>query len=116
MADAKGFIRDEIARPLTVAAIAEAARTSARTLHRVFLDDQRLSPMAYVKRERLDAVRRRLLAADPAGLTVRRAAQDCGFSHLGRFSVLYRETFGESPSRTLGGSSWTRTLMNQELL
>jgi AraC-like DNA-binding protein len=28
-------------------------------------------------------------------------ALDCGFQHLGRFSLSYRETYGESPRDTV---------------
>ena len=98
---AKAYIRDEISAALTVADIAEAARTSTRTLHRVFLVGTGLTPMAYVKRERLNAVRRCLLSADPGEITVTQAARRHGFSHPGRFSVVYREVFCESPSETL---------------
>ena len=51
---------------------------------------------------RLDAVRQTLMAAMPGdGLSVTEAAQRWGFGHLGNFSVLYRQRFGESPSTTL---------------
>jgi transcriptional regulator GlxA family with amidase domain len=32
---------------------------------------------------------------------VKEAAYSCGFTEMGRFSVYYRELFGESPSTTL---------------
>jgi transcriptional regulator GlxA family with amidase domain len=44
-------------------------------------------------------------------LTVSEVAQRVGISHMGRFSVYYRQRFGESPTRTLSrwaGSRWTR--------
>lgn len=57
--------------------------------------------MAYVTRERLNAARLRLLAAERDDVTVKRAAEESGFSHHGRFSILYREVFGESASETI---------------
>jgi transcriptional regulator GlxA family with amidase domain len=48
----------------------------------------------------LAAAHRRLRAAGPAD-DVTRIATDCGFFHLGRFAVCYRELYGESPSQTL---------------
>lgn len=95
------YIQETLCGSMTVASIAEAARTSSRTLHRVFLDRTGLSPMAYVKRERLNAARKRLLGADPGETTVTQAAREHGFAHMGRFSVAYRDVFRESPSETL---------------
>jgi AraC-like DNA-binding protein len=43
-----------------------------------------------------------LLHADEQG-TVTDIALRFGFSHLGRFSVLYRHVFGECPKDTLRG-------------
>ncbi|MBT8470679.1 MAG: helix-turn-helix domain-containing protein [Deltaproteobacteria bacterium] len=101
IARAKDYIRGELAGSLSVAAIAKTARTTARTLHRVFLDYTGLSPMAYVRRERLNAVRRRLLGADRGEVTVAEAAREHGFTHMGRFSATYRAAFRELPSETL---------------
>jgi transcriptional regulator GlxA family with amidase domain len=49
----------------------------------------------------MKAVHALLLEADPTTTTVSDAAGRCGFLHLGRFSVQYREKFGETPSATL---------------
>lgn len=98
---AKDYIRANLGSSVTVSTIAETARTTGRTLHRVFLDRTGLSPMAYVRRERLNAVRRRLLAADRGELTVAEAAREYGFVHTARFSATYRAAFRELPSETL---------------
>jgi transcriptional regulator GlxA family with amidase domain len=50
---------------------------------------------------RLDSARRELAAADHAATSVTTIAMQNGFHHLGRFSVGYREHFGESPRETL---------------
>ena len=98
---AKAYIRAGLSGRITVPDLARVAGVSNRTLYRLFLDDQGLTPMQFVTAERLSAVRRVLLTADPHELTVTRAAVAHGFGHLGRFSILYRDTFGESPSHTL---------------
>ncbi|WP_312379522.1 AraC family transcriptional regulator [Pseudomonas oryzihabitans] len=59
-------------------------------------------PMAYLKRLRLEEVRR-LLLARREGASVSRIALDWGFEHLGRFASDYRRAFGETPSQTLAG-------------
>jgi AraC family ethanolamine operon transcriptional activator len=70
-------------------------------LHRAFVDQIGISPMGYVRRERLHALRRFLLQAEREETTVSDAARIHGFRHLGRLSNLYRDAFGESPSETL---------------
>ena len=72
-----------------------------RTLYNVFRAAHGVSAMAYVRLRRLNAVRRALIRADPEATTVSEAALSWGFRHPGAFSVLYRKTFGETPSETL---------------
>jgi AraC family ethanolamine operon transcriptional activator len=50
---------------------------------------------------RLSRARGALLSADASLTTVTAIATGFGFLELGRFSVEYREIFGESPSQTL---------------
>jgi AraC-like DNA-binding protein len=49
---------------------------------------------------RLERVREELLCAEP-GETVTAIAMRWGFTHLARFSGIYRARFGELPSQTL---------------
>ena len=100
---AKAFIEAHRGNRLAVPDIAGAAGVSNRTLHRVFLQEEGLTPMQFVTRERLNAVRRVLLASDSHQMTVTQAALDHGFAHLGRFSQLYAKAFGVLPSKTLMG-------------
>jgi TolB-like protein len=50
--------------------------------------------------KRLERARRKLVRAPP-GAGVTGIAVECGFRHLGRFSLSYRDRYGESPSATL---------------
>ena len=50
---------------------------------------------------RLAQARRALLSADGRRATAMEIAVTLGFVELGRFSVEYRKTCGESPSKTL---------------
>jgi AraC family ethanolamine operon transcriptional activator len=73
---------------------------SERTLHHAFQEVRGLSPMAYFRAFRLNAVRQELkTAADTA--TVHEIAQSWGFWHTGEFAAAYRRLFGELPSQTL---------------
>ncbi len=80
--------------------IANAAGVSIRSLQRSFVDTNGTSPMRYLKQLRLERARSRLLAA-AKGTTVTEIAFASGFSHLGAFSVEYRQKFGETPRETL---------------
>lgn len=86
--------------PWSVFRLAWTLGLSSRTLHRLVLREFGVPPMQLLREARMAEARRRLEAA-PAGATVTRVALDCGFAHLGRFSVEYARQFGESPSETL---------------
>ncbi len=76
---------------------------SLRSLQRCFAEYFQVSPSDYIKSRRLHAARQGLVAADSSHLTVTQIASASGFTHLGRFSVDYREHFAESPRETLAG-------------
>lgn len=89
-------------RPWRLADLAQAAGVSARTLQEAFQRELDVTPLEYVRRVRLDRVRKDLLDADPTTASVTDIASRWGFFHLGRFSQVYRATFQELPSQTLG--------------
>lgn len=97
---AQEYVHANFAAPITVTDMALAAGSSVRRMQEAFAEHLDTSPMTYLRDVRLDHVRR-LLAAGRG--TVTDVAQECGFSHLGRFSAAYRERFGELPSQTLTG-------------
>ena len=72
-----------------------------RGLQRSFAGYFQVSPSGFIRARRLHAARQGLLAAATSHHTVTRIACDSGFTHLGRFSVDYRQQFGESPRETL---------------
>lgn len=89
---------------LGVADIARACRVSVRALQLAFRQHLDTTPMAYLRRVRLDRVRAELLDADPGtGETITGIASKWGFADGSRFSAQYRATFGETPSHTLRG-------------
>ena len=57
--------------------------------------------MRLLKTTRLDGARSELLKADSDSVSVTDIALKWGCQHLGRFSVEYKQRFGESPSATL---------------
>jgi transcriptional regulator GlxA family with amidase domain len=59
---------------------------------------------------RLAQARSMLSSMDAESATVTRIAVQCGFLELGRFSLLYRKTFGETPSETLNRAMRARKI------
>ncbi|GAB3197590.1 hypothetical protein GCM10027062_09580 [Nocardioides hungaricus] len=99
------FIELHLAEPITLNDIARYAQMSPRSIQAGFREDLGTTPITFIRDRRLDAVRRDLLSAMPReGVTVTDVAVRWGFNHLGSFSGIYRDRFGESPSATLRGT------------
>ena len=86
--------------PLTVGDLAARCGLGLRALQKNFLRHFDTTPHLYLRNLRLDKVRR-LLQDTTAHWTVTAAALESGFTHLGRFSLCYRQRFGEPPLATL---------------
>ncbi|HEX2283714.1 MAG TPA: helix-turn-helix transcriptional regulator [Mycobacterium sp.] len=97
------FIRDNAHRDITLSDIAAAVDVTPRSVQYTFRRYLGTTPLEYLRRVRLDRAHRELEAADPAVETVTAIAGRWGFSHAGRFSSVYKKTFGRPPSRTLRG-------------
>lgn len=100
---AKEFVHANPHRVLTSTEIARHACVSPRTLEAVFKRYGEVSPLAYARRFRLQAVHELLCAArsDGRGVNVTDVALAHGFVHMGRFAAQYRQQFGCTPSETL---------------
>lgn len=85
--------------PLTVGDLAARCGLGLRALEKNFLRHFDTTPFAFLRDLRLEKARR-LLQNPSAGCSVTDAALEAGFPHLGRFSAVYREKFGECPSQT----------------
>lgn len=95
---ASAFIRDNLHRPVSATEIAEAAGSSLRAVQGAFKITLGITPMQYLLNARIEAAHAQLLA-DPT-LSVGSLARRWGFSNHGRFSMRYREVYGESPTET----------------
>jgi AraC-like DNA-binding protein len=96
---AEELMRTQLSAPLLLSDIADAAGVPVRTLCDGFQQFRQTSPMQYLKQLRLDRARQAILDC-PVEVRIAGIALDCGFSHLGRFALSYKERFGESPSDT----------------
>jgi AraC-like DNA-binding protein len=97
---AEDYIHEHSDEPLRLPDIAIALGISERTLRDGFQQFCGVSPIQYLRQIRLDRAYRALLDASDDAF-VSDIALDCGFMHLGRFSLEYKKRFGESPSETL---------------
>ena len=95
------YIEGNLMEPLSLGEICQAAGASCRTLFYGFQDIMGLSPKAYLKARRLNAVRRELLRDEKAAGTIFDLASSWGFWHMGQFGRDYKAMFGELPSATL---------------
>jgi AraC family ethanolamine operon transcriptional activator len=102
---AQAWMEAHPTEPITLDALCRHVHAGRRSLIQGFREHLGMGPMAYLKRQRLHGARRRLLASDPAVISVALVAQEFGFLNAGHFAVAYRQLFGERPSVTLNGGS-----------
>jgi len=82
---------------IRVVDLCQISGVSLSTLERGFRRELQMTPIAYIRARRLDAVRRALIQGDP-NTPIAQLAHDYGISHMGRFSADYRRQFGVLPS------------------
>jgi AraC family ethanolamine operon transcriptional activator len=88
---------------VTVPDLCREFHVSRRTLHNSFCQVLDVSPAAYLRSMRLNAVRRELKNPDSSYRNVQDVAAAWGFWHLSQFACDYRHLFGELPSAALRG-------------
>lgn len=97
------FINGKVDDDIGIQEIADAVHLSPRAVQYLFRRHLDTTPTEYVRRLRLHRAHQDLLAGNTATATVSAIATRWGFAHTGRFAVLYRETYGQSPHQTLRG-------------
>lgn len=83
--------------------LADISGISGRSIFATFKKARGYTPMAYLKKVRLEAARRLLLRASP-GDSVTAIGLACQFANLGHFAQDYQRQFGERPSETLANA------------
>ncbi len=86
---------------LTVEHLCEQVHVSRRTLQYCFEDVLGISPMQYLRRMRLNGVRRQLLDPVAPLQSIGELAADWGFGSFSQFSSDYRKLFGASASASV---------------
>ncbi|MFA6039999.1 MAG: helix-turn-helix domain-containing protein [Methylophilus sp.] len=95
-ADTREIINTRLDDPISVAELCATLNISRRSLQYHFEQAINSTPVAYLRAERLNGVRRMLATAN----SVTDAATYWGFWHFGHFSHEYKKMFGELPSDT----------------
>jgi AraC-like DNA-binding protein len=92
------YIADHLDEPIRLLDLMRATGISRSRLSEIAHDRFGCSPMALVRRRRLQAARRELEADPTQGLTS--VCTRFGFEHQSRFAQYYRAEFGELPRET----------------
>lgn len=93
------YLEARLAEPVSLTELARVTGVSARALQSAFRRVHGVTPMEFLRQQRLSRAHK-LLRAHTA-MSVTEVASACGFLHLGRFSAAYLARFGEYPSQTL---------------
>lgn len=95
------YMHDHAGTPPTLQALSHVAATSSRTLIRGFNRYLGRSPIAYLRDIRLQRAHEELCRSVPGDISVTSIAHKWNFFHVGRFTTLYKRTFGQSPAESL---------------
>ncbi|MEE4216822.1 MAG: helix-turn-helix domain-containing protein [Xanthomonadales bacterium] len=98
---ALAYIKEHQNELVSVRDICSENGIALRTLNRAFNERFGIGPKAYLKRQRLSAVRTDLLRSRTESLVID-VANRWGFWHMGQFAKDYSNLFGELPSQTAG--------------
>jgi AraC family ethanolamine operon transcriptional activator len=97
------FVAINAGKTLYSADVARQLGVSVRTLHNAVVAIRGMSMHRYMRLRRLWSVRQQLLRG-PAPQSIKAVALMNGFWHMGEFTALYRELFGEAPQQTLSAA------------
>ena len=97
------FVAANAGKTLYSADVARQLGVSVRTLHNAVVAIRGMSMHRYMRLRRLWNVRQQLVRGDTPP-SIKAIALANGFWHMGEFSSLYRDLFGETPQQTLSAS------------
>jgi AraC-like DNA-binding protein len=97
---ATAFMDANAGSSMSVEDVAREARMSLRGLQYAFRRELGMTPMAYLRKVRLQHARADLVRGD-RGETVGAITRRWGYANAARFAAAYRQAFGEPPGATL---------------
>ena len=95
------YMLEHLERSVTLLDLADVSGLGVRSLFNAFEAVTGLSPMAYLRAQRLNRVRDVLLDPTRRSTRIIDVAGEWGFWHMGHFTSAYAAMFGETPSRTV---------------
>ena len=98
---AEEFILEHYYDNVHIEDICRATGVGVRTLQRCIREYFDVTVSEFLESVRLGSAHRELSVLNPLDTTVTRIALNNGFSHLGRFSMVYRQRYGIKPSEQL---------------
>lgn len=102
------YIKANLSRPIRLSDLEVLSGLGARALRHSFQKRFGCSPMNWVRQQRLDLARARLVTPMP-GASVTDISLEAGFTRPGDFAGAYRRRFGETPSATLASARRRRS-------
>jgi len=99
--DAVSFIHCHADGDIGVNDVAAAVHLTPRGVQYLFRRQLDTTPTEYMRCVRLHCAHQELVAGVRSTTTVSEIARRWGFAHTGRFAVLYRQAYGQSPHATL---------------
>jgi AraC-like DNA-binding protein len=90
----------DLSRPITLTDMATQAHMSVRALQYTFQERFGLSPLDWLRQQRLALARQRLERGEFTSIAL--LAQECGLGTASRFAAQYRQQFGQLPSVAAG--------------
>ncbi|GAA4523068.1 AraC family transcriptional regulator [Amycolatopsis samaneae] len=97
---AMDHMRDRLAEPMSIAAVAAECGVGVRTLQESFRRELDTSPARWLRDQRLERAHALLLGGGEH-TTVTEVAYACGFLHLGEFGAAFKARYGVTPSSLL---------------
>lgn len=101
--NAVAFIQRHAGDGIGINDVAAAVSLTPRAVQYLFRQHLETTPTQYLRSVRLHRAHLDLMVGDRSNTTVAAIAQRWGFTHTGRFALLYREIYGQSPHSALRG-------------
>jgi AraC-like DNA-binding protein len=94
------FIQKNIQQKIEISDLEYASGLSKKKLNTIFKKYLKCSPNAYIRHYRLKCIYNEI-SQSSYKISITEIAYKWGVTHLGRFSIEYKQAFGEKPSETL---------------
>ena len=94
------WIQSNLHRSIQLSDLCRHSGYSERSLRNLFQERFQCGPAQWIRRQRMELAREKLLRCDPSS-TVTMVAESLGYQHLSQFSRDFQQTFGRRPSELI---------------